>query len=606
MYTFVEEKEVLFKYELVELNPERIYEHFMLEDDEICFVMDKNQVYGIITIGDMCRYYAQDKEKLNINRKYRSISAVDYEAAEKVFQKFPTVHEVPIVVDNRLLGVVKKEQHDNKSWIRQMLKREHDGEERWTANEFDRILKQLKGKVYLYDLWVSDIVDGLSESDKEALEKKSEYPWGTSGLRMMSEEEKRAFAGEDYSADAFEEFCLDFDRNTITLKNGIGKINDLSSRNFNFCGGYRRVVNANEEAPRRIWMLGPCTVLGAYAEDKKTIESYLQKILTENGYDNYCVVNCGLFGPDYVIGRIATEKIAPEDIVVILHNVGNYAEKQRGKEILSEIYLKLEKPIDNVFNAFAHCNHVVNQKIAERLFKDIKESLTRDTGEVSERTAVQDYWIPWNVVKYYKDYCNKYHLVKNETLRCGAIVMNCNPFTKGHRYLIEQALRQVDLLYLFVVEEDESAFKFEDRIEMVRRGTADLDNVRVLPSGKYIISKETFAQYFEKDNVDQIEDIDYDVRIFGEVVARELGIDVRFVGNEPFDKVTRRYNETLKSILPQYDIEVIEIPRVTVGGSAISASAVRKALEAGDKDLVESMVPESTLGYLMKGKSAFL
>lgn len=259
-----------------------------------------------------------------------------------------------------------------------------------------------------------------------------------------------------------------------------------------------------------------------------------------------------------------------------------------------------------MFNAFVHCNHVVNQKIAERLFKDIKESLTRDTGEVSERTAVQDYWIPWNVVKYYKDYCNKYHLVKNETLRCGAIVMNCNPFTKGHRYLIEQALRQVDLLYLFVVEEDESAFKFEDRIEMVRRGTADLDNVRVLPSGKYIISKETFAQYFEKDNVDQIEDIDYDVRIFGEVVARELGIDVRFVGNEPFDKVTRKYNETLKSILPQYDIEVIEIPRVTVGGSAISASAVRKALEAGDKDLVESMVPESTLGYLVKGKSAFL
>ena len=66
-------------------------------------------------------------------------------------------------------------------------------------------------------------------------------------------------------------------------------------------------------------------------------------------------------------------------------------------------------------------------------------------------------------------------------MKCGAIVMNCNPFTKGHRYLIEQAAGQVDLLYIFVVEEDKSTFKFEDRIEMVRRGTVDLDKVKVLP-----------------------------------------------------------------------------------------------------------------------------
>lgn len=76
--------------------------------------------------------------------------------------------------------------------------------------------------------------------------------------------------------------------------------------------------------------------------------------------------------------------------------------------------------------------------------------------------------------------------------------MNCNPFTLGHRYLIEEACSQVDILYVFVVEEDKSYFKFEDRIEMVRQGTKDLKQVQVLPSGKYIISKETFAQYFKK------------------------------------------------------------------------------------------------------------
>lgn len=97
--------------------------------------------------------------------------------------------------------------------------------------------------------------------------------------------------------------------------------------------------------------------------------------------------------------------------------------------------------------------------------------------------------------------------------------------------------------------------------------------------------------------------MDYDVRIFGEVVAKELGISVRFVGEEPFDKVTRKYNETMKSILPEYGIEVVEIPRATVdGGQTISASAVRKALQEGNRELVESMLPESTIEYLKESE----
>lgn len=165
---------------------------------------------------------------------------------------------------------------------------------------------------------------------------------------------------------------------------------------------------------------------------------------------------------------------------------------------------------------------------------------------------------------------------------------------------------QVDCLYIFVVEEDKSVFKFEDRIEMVQRGTADLKNVKVLPSGKYIISKETFSQYFEKDNVEQVDDMDYDVRIFGEVVAKELGISIRFVGEEPFDKVTKKYNETMKKILPEYDIKVVEIPRTTtVDGSIISASAVRKAMREKDERLLHAMLPDTTSAYLNYNKIKF-
>ena len=63
--------------------------------------------------------------------------------------------------------------------------------------------------------------------------------------------------------------------------------------------------------------------------------------------------------------------------------------------------------------------------------------------------------------------------------------MNCNPFTLGHRYLIEQASEKVDHLYVFVVEEDKSFFPFSDRIGLVKKGTADLKNITVKPSGKY-------------------------------------------------------------------------------------------------------------------------
>src|SRR6185369_1032961 len=44
----------------------------------------------------------------------------------------------------------------------------------------------------------------------------------------------------------------------------------------------------------------------------------------------------------------------------------------------------------------------------------------------------------------------------------GAVVVNCNPFTYGHRYLIESAAREVDHLYVFVVKEERSIFPFAD------------------------------------------------------------------------------------------------------------------------------------------------
>lgn len=133
----------------------------------------------------------------------------------------------------------------------------------------------------------------------------------------------------------------------------------------------------------------------------------------------------------------------------------------------------------------------------------------------------------------------------------------------------------------------------------MRRGTADLKNITVLPSGKYIISSLTFTAYFEKsEHQDRVIDPSMDVELFGTYIAPALGITVRFAGEEPLDNITRQYNETMAKILPRYGIEFEEIPRKEQDGEVISASRVRKLLETKDFAEIAKIVPPTTLEYL--------
>ena len=203
-----------------------------------------------------------------------------------------------------------------------------------------------------------------------------------------------------------------------------------------------------------------------------------------------------------------------------------------------------------------------------------------------------------------KSFVNEELEAYKQTLRAkkipiGALVMNCNPFTFGHQYLVEYAAAKVVKLYIFVVEEDKSEFPFADRIELVRQGVKHLPNVEVLPSGKFIISQTTFSGYFNKASLQDVAvDSSEDVEIFGKEIAPTLGITIRFAGEEPKDNVTRQYNETMKEILPRYGVEFREIPRKEFGDEVISASSVREALKIGDFDKIKNLVPETTLKYL--------
>lgn len=186
----------------------------------------------------------------------------------------------------------------------------------------------------------------------------------------------------------------------------------------------------------------------------------------------------------------------------------------------------------------------------------------------------------------------------------GSIVMNANPFTRGHQYLVRQAAKRCDWLHLFLVKENTSRFSYEDRRRLVLAGTADIPNLTVHEGSQYVISRATFPCYFIKDQ--GVADDCYteiDLKIFRQYLAPALGITHRFVGNEPFCAVTAKYNRDMRywletPALPSPPIALVEIERLQYQGTAISASWVRKLLAAGDFHAAAPLVPPDTLYYL--------
>ncbi|MGN9165270.1 adenylyltransferase/cytidyltransferase family protein [Tissierellaceae bacterium HCP3S3_D8] len=183
--------------------------------------------------------------------------------------------------------------------------------------------------------------------------------------------------------------------------------------------------------------------------------------------------------------------------------------------------------------------------------------------------------------------------------RRGAIIMNCNPMTLGHKYLIRRAVEEVDELLIFVVEEDKSVFPFKDRFSILQEELKDIEKIDLIKGGPYIISQGTFPTYFIKKKDEMLEIYtELDGSIFADKIAKDLGIDIRFLGSEPKDMVTLAYNKSLKEILEKRDIEVKIIPRMSLKDEIVSASYVRQLLKEGKMKEAFNFLPNSTIEYL--------
>jgi hypothetical protein len=185
----------------------------------------------------------------------------------------------------------------------------------------------------------------------------------------------------------------------------------------------------------------------------------------------------------------------------------------------------------------------------------------------------------------------------------GAVLMNCNPFTKGHRYLIDYAASKVDHLYVFILQEENGDFSFADRFYLAKQNTLDLLNVTVLPTGKVMGSKIFNPEYFKKSQIQTgVVDLSRDVILFASKIAPILNITKRFIGEEPNCNVTRQFNEQIIELSPNYNVEVECIPRknTTNGKSVISASIVRTLLKEQKYDELKEHVTPVTYEFLKK------
>ena len=415
-------------------------------------------------------------------------------------------------------------------------------------------------------------------------------------------------------------FCNDFRtldelRNVISAPEsfvdsyGAKRFREYCSPLVNTRNGIRVTHNQPKKHQKAIFLFGGCQIYSFGADDEHTIASLLQMKLNEFTKDSFIVYNYGCFcgewqqDPKMFLSGLEQIPSLEDDVVLFafspLMNINS-----------CDLSLKAMRPHEygdiflDVTSNGVHYTANGNRMIADGIFEYLQEHdflsahpyHNQISGIIS--TDKKDRLV---------DYKRKLHKIYADKIcpKVGAIVMNANPFTLGHRYLVEQALKQCKYLIVFVVEEDKSEFSFADRFELVRANLADLNNVTIIPSGEFIISSTTFSDYFNKAKLQDVKvDTSRDIIMFAKEIAPCLGISVRFAGQEPFDTVTAQYNEDMSQILPQYGIEFIEIPRLqTQTGQIVSASTVRRLLEERDFETLNQFVSNKTLKYMQENLS---
>lgn len=570
---------------------------FMKDTFEVAYFVKNDALFGIATFGDFLNKYAHNNYYINTEFVFVKYEK-DYEKKiRQIFDGDNKINRIPVLDENnKIMFEVRRDKES-------------------TGINDDRKFLLLLEVIKKYKINCSffnrpDYVDNYNYTLRQQIRIKNKISFPV----IVNQPDKYIKEIKDIYRDKIkiDKYIQKLSKiSPIYQMDGMYLHKDTCSEYINIIAGKRITVNNPDFSNINIHMYGRCGVFGYAVTDEETIPSVLQKFINKAGYK--CkVINHGLWGADNskiynnIFNDILNSVIKYNDLIVFYMNIKQFRNKILDSEFYfydttDEFHSNLKNNI-NFYDCPGHMDANGYELIGNIMFNKLEAKLKSiDNVNISkENRKITLGCIPNEI----QDYLNKIKkLIPNsfiqKKLKYGAIVMNCNPFTKGHLYLIKEASKRVDRLFIFVVEENRSFFTFEQRFEMVKKGVKNIDNVCVLPSGKYMISAITFPEYFIKDNVKDV-DINptLDVNIFAKYICPELNITKRFVGTEPNDFITNQYNLTLKEILPLYKIDLIEIERISQKDIPISASQVRKLLKDNNWNEISKIVPATTLKIL--------
>lgn len=530
------------------------------EKDTVLIIYDGNEYFTNISYDEICRY--NDEKKLIYFVKYLcreksiSFSTGMYEEAELIFKKHSSL----------LYLMLEGSYKDGKmSFLYHTT-----GDIRKCNKDMEFVRNKLQGE------GISAFLAAIPD-EQDIIEKNRHLEWGLNWLT----------APINWT-----------EPNRCVVEKYLHKITDLDYENAKrqILKHINTVFAKGEKEKNTIFLIGLCIVEGwENFKGESLIEILYEKLLHYRM--PYKVQKISLVTDSVMKAEsILQHDIKKNDIVIFINDS---MDKNASDLDLTEAYNNYDGEKWLYTDIPIHTTKAGNEIIADALIEKIIKPEYMQVREDDNQTIIH---IGEKCEeKYIFDYLDKIKkcvadIPDGSTI--GACVMTCNPFTLGHLHLIEYASSCVDFLYVFVVEDDQFFFCFKDRMEMVKKGTADLKNLIVLPSGEFIISRTTFKSYYEKEeHPDAVIDAVKDVELFKKYIAPSLGIMKRFVGEEPECAVTAQYNRLLKQQLAE-NIEVIEIPRKKISGQVISASNVRNLLNSRDWQGVERLVPNTTLQYI--------
>ncbi len=329
------------------------------------------------------------------------------------------------------------------------------------------------------------------------------------------------------------------------------------------------------------------TISKIYPNDRFA-NSQIEKLLQEEGIrkDPNLDYTCGMYDEDMNI--IATGSLFGNTLRCMAVSHLHQGEGLMNEIVTHLIEIQFERGNTHLF-LYTKCN-------TAKFFGDLGFS---EIARVSDQLVFME-----NKRTGFSDYLKKLQNGCDDNItNTAALVMNANPFTNGHLYLVEKAAAENDILHLFMVSEDASLVPYSVRKRLIMEATSHLPNICYHDSGPYIISNATFPSYFQKDEASVITGHALlDLTIF-KSIAQTLHINRRYVGEEPTSQVTGIYNQIMAEELPKSDIECIIVPRLEYNQTAISASTVRQAIHDGKIESIKPLVPDATYKFFTSSEA---